>query len=90
MDVLNWEGVGRVYANANPDGSGSISLEVIDVHLQIERDDDGWHNELKDEIEQLAEDMRKARYAEAVAARWFADYGKELTAEDLDWYWQGF
>ena len=90
MDVLNWEGVGRVYANANPDGSGSISLEVIDVHLQMERDDDGWHNELKDEIEQLAEDRRKARYTEAVAARWFADYGKELTAEDLDWYWQDF
>jgi hypothetical protein len=90
MDVLNWEGVGRVYANANPDGSGSISLEVIDVHLQIEHDDDGWHNELEDEIEQLAEDRRKAAYTEAVAARWFVDYGEELSAEDLEFYWQDY
>ena len=90
MNVLNWEGVGSVYANTNPDGSGSIPLEVVDVHLQMEHDDDGWHNELEDEIEQLAEDRRKAAYTEAVAARWFADYGQELTAEDLDWYWQDF
>lgn len=90
MKVLNWRGVGRVYAATNPDGSGSIPLEIVDVHLQMERDDDGWHNELEDEIEQLAEDRRKSAYLEAVAARWFVDYGEELSAEDLEFYWQDY
>ena len=56
----------------------------------MERDDDGWWNELEDKTEQLAEDRRKAVYTEAIAIRWFADYGEDLTDEDLDWYWQDY
>ena len=90
MDVLNWEGVGRIYAEMNPDGSRELSLDIVDAHLIIEQGDQAFEDELIDEIEQLAEDRRKAAYTEAIAARWAVEYGIELTGDELDFYWQDF
>ena len=92
MQILNMQGMGRVYTKLVPDPqTGKMDLAIVDAYLQMEADEnDGWYNELEDEIEQLAEDRRKSAYLEAVAVRWFVDFGVELTAKDLESYWQDY
>lgn len=90
MKMLNWEGVGRVYANTNPDGSGKPSLQIIDAMLAIQNPNLNWAGQLEDEMEQIAEDLRKTSYLEAIKDNWSNRYEIDLTDDELEFFWEEF